>query len=527
MSYWRSLLALDVFFSVAAACSDYDHKWTGDVQSRSGDGVLDGVEGSFLDENERCVVNLLQTSIKISPESSIRKLASEMLQQTVSDPFCLPSSLTTLRVSTYVYLTFFIMVGAAILTFLLSKPGATSPNVTKSSKCPNLDAMDSLRVVFISSVIQYHFSDARSVSTYHMTLLNVTTNSMNFFMIFSGFLRVITSKTQDPDVSFGQGFRHHVARLLARFCPAYYLALALTMMIGAKGGISILAPIQALFLQGTLTARMWQCLHLRDGLISWELLGQGWFVADIFILATLSPCLDKILQCVESYSVRALLLVSSISLPFVFWSHLGYEGPFVGQRGLQFMAGMISAQMVKDLPDWIVQWTGWRYLFDCSVVLLFFKLFFVQDDKTKPRLWAVEEGVLGAIWCLLIVSNYCETVNGSRGFLSKILGWRPLASLGVYSFAVYIYQFVVRDFLIMVLPAPYTSSTTSNWLIMLLVWAVAVGSEKFMEAPVRRCVEARMKGSLTDAKPVSVPATPGTPDKPSRQTNMPSTPGTS
>jgi hypothetical protein len=501
MHYSIWLFAAVLLTDASEADSDVEWHSTGDYQSRLADRVLDGSESAhsvFTDDDSSCLVSFLQTSI-------MRKPAEAQHPEPTITSACVP---IPLRTSTLAYITFFIMFVVAILTFAASAPVHSSAHMpaelaTNSSACPKLAALDGFRVYVCTLVIINHMgSKLGSVGNFVVSIGGST--AMSYFMILSGFIRVITAKRQNSDNGVGPRFRHNIARLIARFAPAYYLALAVCM-IQEKEQINIMAPIEALFLQGCLTERLRDCFGLHGD----QVFEISWFVADIFLLVAFSPVFDKMLQCVSNGVTQALLSVTLVSLP-IFTG--GINNPwFVGYRAFEFVGGMILAQMVKQLPDWALRWTGWRHLFDCTFILIQFKMFVLQNGQgfipisslqgfipiSSLRLLILIQVVEGWLWCMMIVCNYCETMGGgSHGVFSSILGWRPYASLAAYSFGAYIYQGVVRRIWEGLFPV-WSQSCLFNSLMIPLVWVFAVGSEKYMEGPIRRHVEARMKGVPT------------------------------
>jgi peptidoglycan/LPS O-acetylase OafA/YrhL len=215
------------------------------------------------------------------------------------------------------YCTFLIMFSVGLLTFMLSAPTTHStrntPNTpqdhepdeikpdtrtpiqlqTNVSKCPNLAVLDGLRVIFISLIIKAHFdfkTDPTSLAG---------NGGMQYFTILVGFIRVVTAKEPDPTTPVGKSLKHHIARIITRFSPAYYLALTWTMM-QERENVSVIAPVQASFFSGFVSdgAMMEigkQCAHVAKDLSAcYTFFGHSWFVADVFVLVMLFPVFDKI-----------------------------------------------------------------------------------------------------------------------------------------------------------------------------------------------------------------------------------------
>lgn len=447
----------------------------------------------------------------------------------------------TLSIKYAVCLTFAAIAGFWVMIYFISAPRQSSshaqpshapvtlPELSNESVAQQPDAkkgvmlfaLDGLRVIFITNVIWGHYRDKLwpeslgVLSPLGWPLVAVQHPSMSFFMILSGFIRMHTAKCKDYDRT---QTRHHMSQVFARFCPAYHLALALTMvlevtsLIGAPAGPTLAYsafPVQALFLQSFLPVNV--CAQGHSVYFPFQGLLQGWFTADVVFCAVLFPLLYTWRPDTERWGVCPLIFLCFVTVAcyglfgFLVDPHY-FKGTFSADhfpclRLLEFAAGMLSAQIAQNLPSWALSWSGWGWVFDCTLLAIFVICQFwnqLLQQMSLAEVWLISSGwavypLLDMLWCVLMVASVGTAMNGdTNGLLVRILGWSPLTSMAKYSFGAYIYQFI-----------PYHAyewiigESLSTWwffgLCLLLAWMLAVASEKLMEGPVRCAVNARMK----------------------------------
>jgi hypothetical protein len=482
------------------------------------------------DDVHACQVQMLQTSMRL--KSIAAHTDSSRTKHISPNAPCQFKDVLSRRAAAGLALVVMCVVG--ILTYLLSANEKTSLDTcvsgppaqmtlhhqqestassqshvkTKASNNYNLSALDGLRVLGITGIMVIHLLPYLAIKM-HQVVLTLQASGLSFFMILSGFLRVITIKGNPRDSS-GFSYGHHVARCFSRFCPAYYLALVLTFVQHDAIGLTDLNmawPIQASFLSGFLP--IYVCPQ-DTGLpaakyLPFEALGLGWFVADLFVCLMLFPLLYY--SCCRGEGgcgARAVLVICLLSaskyLPSLHheWGPLNLKaGHFAPLRLLEFLAGMLTGKVAQQLPKSVSHWKAgqaWGWLFDCtlvSIIIISWKI------RNHHQAWwgQVATVSVDVSLCFLMVFNYLAVVNEQRhGVLINALGWWPLTSLAKYSFGAYIYTFLPALQLDFMYPI-WSNTSCGQWSHVVLPWIMAVGSEKFMEGPIRRCIEARMSES--------------------------------
>jgi len=143
-----------------------------------------------------------------------------------------------------VCLTFLAMASVVVVMIWLSTPRSAStggPPADKSMMAAEdgsgsiasgirLQVLDGLRVVFIVNVIVFHYRMQimlpAPLSWFGRLMHGIVRPSMSF-MILSGFVRVLSTRGKSNDAV---EVRSYLARNLARFCLAYYIALTISFV---------------------------------------------------------------------------------------------------------------------------------------------------------------------------------------------------------------------------------------------------------------------------------------------------------
>jgi len=336
-------------------------------------------------------------------------------------------------------------------------------------------ALDGLRTLFVFTVI----CDHQKVFVWTHVFYDVSRRLMPFFFILSGFIRHTATGQESFNRATSMGY---AARVLARFAPAYEVALLICMRFSIEGGPLIGWPLSALFLQTWLP----RALCFPDGHFI------GWFVSDIVFCALCFPFLynwrpkGTIKQVVVALTtVLGLHAACCIAFPT-----LSYSFPLV--RLLEFVLGILTAQLVDESPQWLREWLGWPWVFDGCLVMVFLVWEVSRFLSGSGRDTPMEEVLSEICWCVLLVAARCAVeCPDSHGILLHALGCRPLVFLAKYSFGAYIYQDIVgmiMGALALQIRGQILNTISGVWLPFM----IAMLSEHLLEAPVRAAVEGQI-----------------------------------
>lgn len=412
---------------------------------------------------------------------------------------------------------------------------ATAPVPTKQ-----MLALDGLRTLLISNVIMGHqrMGETLVLKTVGGTwwpLRPIQHPSMSFFMILSGFVRYQAAKGR-PCYDRA-ATRNYVARILARFVPAYYAALLLIMFFAAvnrKGTSFVAWPLNALFLQTLLPFVI--CHGASERALAPENIPYlpfegnlvAWFTSGVVWSSLLFPLVYNVIRPERGKRGAAVVfmtLLTVISIPVsmqclhflvygqdrLFTSPLlrpifdVENGHFLPYRLLECVLGMLSAWFFDELSKPWREWRGWVWVFDGAIVALLLLSWAPSPGPENSEIvihlsYAPKIALSLILWSLVMISSRGAVElpgSGSSGLLIRALGCRPLASLAKYSFGAYIYQQAAIGFLSAT--GMYTDRVSQSsalwWLPLPATWFMGYVSEHLLEGPIRRAVESRTRGS--------------------------------
>jgi len=405
-------------------------------------------------------------------------------------------------------LMFVIIVVMAALSFSM-KPFAEGtkkriPKQGEASQCSQsarpttvtVHALNGLRVLFIANTIFCHYftlganpfesvdpsTQAGCLSGYPMQDY-FKYMPMSFFTILSGFLRTTTNKESE-----GYSWKAslvYAARVIARFGPAYWIALASLALVENFKPPLLAWPVSAAFMQPLLPV---------DSIV----LGANtvaWFVSCIVLCSFIFPGCYNIslkMQTHQKTWLAIMCILVLLAVRCVIVSYLGAAYNFYA-RAPEFFMGMFTAQITSLMDADFVRWGGWGWLFDILMIAYLVVPHWFQGD--------LEVGIVPSVaplaWCAVIVSAWaaaqCTDKQGKAavGVLGKLASLPLLTSLAEYSFGAYIYQRVAMRFADNVLrphlPDFYVMSSNCGmkWLAFITSWVIAVLSEKLVEKHIR------------------------------------------
>mmetsp|Transcript_122923 Transcript_122923/g.223377 ORF Transcript_122923/g.223377 Transcript_122923/m.223377 type:complete len:573 (-) Transcript_122923:217-1935(-) len=386
-----------------------------------------------------------------------------------------------------------------------SQKEATSEPASRAvpEKKKTMDALDGLRVVFICLVISHHIG----VPEICRRWVWLAHSSMSFFCFLSGFIRVYTVKEKEG-YSWAK-YKVFVAQLLARFAPAYWLALICLC------GLSQLLPEQQPPLAWPMNALFLQSLFPLNapGVLANYFPYAGnyvaWFTSVVVLCSLCFPLLYNMRP--SSTLVTLLALVFLICLRIVVLRE--FDGSVVGPLRLgdrnfwsrlpEFWAGMLLGQLCSDRTfSSILSWGGWGWIFD-GVLVLIILLSFQMQRKASP----FAAMVFVSLMPLLLFSARGAVENSSTGapssgILGRLLAWQPLVSAARYSFGAYIFQAIPQRIVHHLIrgKSPEERTLMEVWASFVLTWLMGVASEHLLEKHVRKVVETRSKGPVAVSK---------------------------
>lgn len=392
-----------------------------------------------------------------------------------------------------------------------ARPTATSPLV--GGRKLRLDVLDGLRTVLVMYIIIYHVRWALPPILAPWFLTGHW--AVQFFFVLSGFVTTCCYEASSGERPISMDVARKMAvRRITRLCPPYFVALlgvaAVVAMRG--GGQPFLAwPLQAMLLQSLMPVKVCGPMdvgHWSQNFLPYSANGEGWFVSAILIT---SLCFPLIYNARPRGGFRAtlaelILIIAGRSVP-TFLTMAGLctmdTYTFAPVRLLEFSAGVLAAQLCREMPTWVAECGCWHWIFDASLLCAVPPVWFLGLWQS----WAVCENIHGDYF---LTATFCLTCMAARGLaeqdskaaedesagfspLSSLLSSWPLVALALYSYQAYIFQ----EVFIALLSLNKALILHFWWLPVLLTWAAAVVSVHFLEEPLKRVVEARLAASQT------------------------------
>lgn len=389
------------------------------------------------------------------------------------------------------------------LQHLGSRLSASSPLLHGSAR--RLDVLDGLRTVLVLYIVIYHVRWA--LPPMLAPWFSQGHWAVQFFFVLSGFVAAISARDQNIGMDAA---RTMTVRRLTRLCPAYFLALLGVAAVAycRGGGEPFLAwPLQALMLQSLMPVKICGAVdagHWSQNFLPYSANGTGWFVSAIVIVSLCFPLLHNARpRGGFKFTLATLVLViAARAVPTL----LTIEGwcpfdayVFAPVRLLEFAAGMLSAQLYKEMPNAAVEFQGWDWIFDASLCAAAVPIWFLGHWHS----WATVEGSHGDFF---LTGIFCLTCVAARGMaepqhkaaeseekmgspLAALLSSSVLVKPALYSYQAYVYQEIFISVLGIQTPATIARFW---WLPVPLTWAAAVVSVHLLEEPLKQCVEARL-----------------------------------
>jgi len=313
--------------------------------------------------------------------------------------------------------------------------------------------------------------------------------SMTFFIVASGFLRFGSASRVCDWITY----RKYVLRSLVRLVPAYYLALICTLIMyyQIQGTVSVVFAFQVLFVQSFFPIDVCEHAHYGESFLPFQGLTQGWFVSVVVWCSLLAPPLTLLRpRCLPVWSLLLAFSCASVVVETTTPWSLHYT--FIPARLLQFVCGMICAEIVEGVQAPERSWPGWAWVFDVSLLARVVLAFTPISPGVSLASWTY--CTLGhTLWCLVIISaalasSKKDVGSCSQGIIFRWLGSWSFVYLAPFSYGAYIYQFIPYMIIKYVLKLNFD---TYKWVSMMLPWCVAMVLKTYFEDPVARAFEPR------------------------------------
>jgi peptidoglycan/LPS O-acetylase OafA/YrhL len=361
---------------------------------------------------------------------------------------------------------------------------------------PKMDALDGLRTVLVTYTILHH--QAAWMPWWLHAVFRVGHWSMQFFFVLSGFVLFYVAEGKLSSYNRCAGFAL-AARRLARLLPAYFIALLWLYALAyfrIVAGMPFLAwPLQALCVQTLLPVKVCGPIEVDprwDGANYMHFAANyvGWFTSAVVLLSLCFPLLFNGTRGWGARSTYALLasVVILRSVPTLLHEQLPTRGEgldlyvFAPLRLLEFLAGMLSAQLCSTMTSSTLAWTGWGWVFDVALAVGVMWPFAAPSAEPPHG-----DFFLVAVFCLACIAARGAVEAAQGGVVSGLLG--PALSSGV------LVWLAERSFAAYILQVPVRYSLPNSWMVhawplhCVITWLVGLLCCAVVEKPIRDAME--------------------------------------
>lgn len=364
---------------------------------------------------------------------------------------------------------------------------------------PAIPALTSMRFLAATAVVLFHTDHARL--SFPFGLQSFGYEAVTFFFVLSGFILTYVHATEECASGIDVDWRSFVVARIARIWPAYLLALAISApflvysffvvsMIDAKQFLASLVLVPLL-------AQSWYPpTALSWNIPAWSLSVEIFFYLTFPLLMRSTRTLPAAAVLVAAYfgacavdMGRSVVPVVSGASDFAWWHSFYYYFPMFHWPLFIFGAGL-----------------GRLYLFgrkfqkgthEVALICAFVLVGIVIACKARHN-WLSSNAVLAIVFGLLIFG-----AAGAAGPVSTWLTRQAAVLLGEASYAMYIMHMPILMWwsrLTEKFVQPNLSALASFVVYYLLVVAVSIAINKFVEKPMRREILRRFSAPALPAR---------------------------
>lgn len=340
-----------------------------------------------------------------------------------------------------------------------------------------IKSLTSLRMVFALMVFVSHFEMVNNVFDVH--LLTEGFVGVSFFFVLSGF---IISYSYDERLSTGKVSKYNfwIARI-ARIYPLHWMMLLIAAALGTCTLSNGLGYWLRHFIPNLLLCQAYipeAGYYFSFNSPSWSLCCEQLFY---FCFPFMLPLLKKPNRLIGVYIGCAIALVIGMTLTPDSWSNsVWYINPIA--RFPDFILGMLLYVCFRQSSskNYSVQCATWIELAAIALFIVFY-----AASSHVPLVYR------HSCYYWIPVAGIIYVFAMQRGFLSRLLSWRPLVWSGEISFGFYLIHHLLirlyveaeRNFALTL--SPYAAVT----IIFIATMALSTVSFYFFEQPINKWIK--------------------------------------
>lgn len=381
-------------------------------------------------------------------------------------------------------------------------------NVVTNQARPKFEFADGLRAIAALAVAVLHattftghLGDMDRNQPVLAHLIELGNYAVPVFITLSGYVLMLPV-ARTATFELRGGFWRYIWRRGKRILPPYYAALILfglmiflipAMQTGHDTAWFNKIPV-------TPTGVIAHILLVQNWSPAWiyQIIGPGWSVATEWQIYFLMPLvLLPIARLLSPWVMLVVALGIGPALSLLFPSTAGGNLWMIGLFGMGMIAALLS---VKGTPRISTRWFAWSGLVTCAAAAFWMV-------TLTPVSW-VQQGfsdtLAGAGVALLLVALGQTKLQGRTSVGVRVLEWRPLVFLGLFSYSIYLIHSPLLA-LANILLLPLELPTLANWAVLVFVGvpaAVAV-SYAFYWLVERHFITSHQKRALADRSSVA------------------------
>lgn len=388
-------------------------------------------------------------------------------------------------------------------------------------------ALDGLRAAAVVAVVLTHsgYWTGRYERGFGAAFLARMDSGVAVFFVISGFLlfrpwlRSAVTPSRAP-----QSLRTYAWRRVLRILPAYWLAVALCLLLLPQNRSAGVGD----WLRHVLLLQIYQYGWFREGLTqTWSLCTEVAFYAVLPLLGLATTAWLRRRRWSPRAALAACLALALVPIGWQLWMH-ATPGPVMGGFWLPaylgwFAAGMALAVVRVHLDErppapasrwWHAEELG-RHPFTCwglSAAALLVAMTPLAGARSLTTATAGQAIAKSVLYGVLATTLVWPTVFGRSRASSAVFANRPMRYLGDISYGMFLYHLLVLDTVMRLLGNHVFSGQVVQVFPLTLLGAVALAalSFRFLERPLIRVAHRPAPSRAAEPRRTPGPGHPGT-----------------
>jgi peptidoglycan/LPS O-acetylase OafA/YrhL len=316
---------------------------------------------------------------------------------------------------------------------------AASAPVIRQAQEPRSRRVESLRALAAIGVVEYHvliFAEVgrHSYSQFDTEIARIGIGTIDLFFALSGYLMFRPFARRDFAGGSSVNLKHYALNRAVRLLPIYYLAMIILLIVEEHGGT---AQLWLRFL--TFTQSLTSDTSNRVDPPTWTLVVELQFYITLPLIAWGIARLSN-----GSAATAALMLAAMVAVSYLYHDSVRHQGDSPAWLSYPSNFLFIGVGMLVGLVE--VTWQR-GVLRKLPSVLLLADVWLVGGALLWPLTSRYDwSDLVGLVAVFLIVGSVILPLRPGRAV--RLLDWRPLATLGLATYSLYIWHLPLLNALV-------------------------------------------------------------------------------